>query len=85
MAAPITSMDVGPAGEPEDFMSDAERGEQILNKGQKRLQKESQNVAAEELGLRTFSVLLILVSVRMMVHWQRSIFSYAYGYTGVGD
>ena len=36
-------------------------------------------------GIRAWVVLAIAVLVRVMVQWQRSIFSFAYGYTGTGD
>lgn len=38
----------------------------------------------EKMGLYPWMVLGITVLVRVMVQWQRSIFSYAYGFTGTG-
>lgn len=38
----------------------------------------------EKFGLYPWLVLGITVLVRVMVQWQRSIFSYAYGFTGTG-
>ena len=41
-------------------------------------------VVNEKMGLYPWMVLGITVLVRVMVQWQRSIFSYAYGFTGTG-
>lgn len=41
-------------------------------------------VVQEKMGLYPWLVLGITVLVRVMVQWQRSIFSYAYGFTGTG-
>ena len=45
---------------------------------------EVEPAADTKLGLYPWVVLGITVLVRVMVQWQRSIFSYAYGYTGTG-
>ena len=48
-------------------------------------EKPIQEVKEEDkMGLYPWLVLGITVLVRVMVQWQRSIFSYAYGYTGTG-
>lgn len=38
----------------------------------------------KEVGLYSWFVLAILVSIRVIYQWQRSIFSYSYGYKGIG-
>jgi hypothetical protein len=45
---------------------------------------EVDEVKDEKMGLYPWMVLGITVLVRVMVQWQRSIFSYAYGFTGTG-
>lgn len=48
-------------------------------------EEEAMEVKEEEkMGLYPWMVLGITVLVRVMVQWQRSIFSYAYGFTGTG-
>lgn len=49
--------------------------------GEEPIKEEKEEV---KLGLYPWLVLGITVLVRVMVQWQRSIFSYAYGYTGTG-
>mmetsp|Transcript_8363 Transcript_8363/g.13979 ORF Transcript_8363/g.13979 Transcript_8363/m.13979 type:complete len:210 (+) Transcript_8363:758-1387(+) len=36
------------------------------------------------MGWRPWAVLACTIMIRVMVQWQRSVFSYAYGYTGTG-
>lgn len=46
---------------------------------------EEEPVVEEKMGIYPWMVLGITVLVRVMVQWQRSIFSYAYGFTGTGE
>ena len=36
-------------------------------------------------GLYSWFVLSIILGIRILYQWQRSIFSYCYGYKGLGD
>lgn len=38
----------------------------------------------EKVGLYSWFVLAVLVAIRVIYQWQRSIFSYSYGYKGIG-
>ena len=51
----------------------------------KEEEKAGEEASKPKFGPYAWLVLSIAVLIRVMVQWQRSIFSYVYGYTGVGE
>lgn len=45
---------------------------------------EEEEYPKPKFGTYSWFILAIIVAIRVCFQWQRSIFSYSYGYTGVG-
>lgn len=46
--------------------------------------KEEAKTTPAKVGLYSWFVLAVLVTIRVVYQWMRSIFSYSYGYKGIG-
>jgi hypothetical protein len=46
---------------------------------------ENDDAKKKKFGAYSWFILLVAVLIKVIIQWHRSFFSYAYGYTGVGE